>query len=355
MNDIDELAHQSATSVRASVTHLVVPPSPGRSVLKPVQRLGAVAAVVAGLIFVFLILPRGGPTPTDVTGAPTTVSGGTSAVGSTTYFELDVPDGWTLSVSDESNYGPTDAAIAYGAGTSSDPFSDADLMIHVVPMAAGGDIGQTFRDDLKVRGHSAAHDEPADGITQVSWLERDDLAISLSSRRYSIDDLVAIADGLEIDGFEVTLPAPPDGMTLVSSIGTKETGGAGAPVRWRLDLTNTSSESELAQDGLVEVLLQAMPEGKGALPYLRHFLAESGTEVNVRGTAGIMAQTLDNSSGGPQYGSVAWIEDGEFFILNVIGPDDPVAIADSLKQIDRARFEELVAADPTSATTTAVP
>ncbi len=352
MNDLEELAKRSADSARASVADLPIPPIPGRSVLKPVLRFGVIGSVLASLVLGLLILSGGGPTPTDVADAPATTSGGSPAAESTTYFELDVPDGWALSVSDETSYGPVDATFAYGTGTSSNPFSDADLMINAAPVAIGGDIGQSFRDDLTVRGHSAAHNEPADGVTQVSWFERDDLAIILSSRRYSLEDLVVIAEGLEIDGVEVTLPAPPDGMTLISSIGATEPDGTGTPVRWRLDLTNASSESALVQDGFVEMLLQAMPEGKGALPYLRHQLAESGTDVTVRGTPGVMTQARYDSSDGRLAGTVAWIEDGELFILNVSGPDDPVAIANSLRRIDRARFEELLAANPASNTPT---
>jgi len=346
MNDIDELAHQSSASARASVAHLAVPPTPGRSVLKPVLRIGAIGAVVAGLIFVFLILPGGGPTPTDVSGAPTTEPAGSSAAESTTYFELDVPDGWTLSVSDGSNDTSVNATFAYGAGTASDPFANADVMISVVQVPTGFDPGLGDASDIMVRGHSAMPDESADGVAQVSWLERDDLVIGLSSRHYGPVDLVAIADDLKIDGFKVTLPAAPDGMALVSSLGITEPGSAGSSVIWGLVLTNVNSESDAGQSGFVHVLLQAAPEGKGSLQFLRFFSAENPTDVTVRGTPGVMSRTVDDS-GGQQAGFVAWVEDGEVFTLYVSGPDDPIAIANSLRRIDRARFVELLAANPT--------
>jgi len=356
MNDIDELAHQSAASVRASVAHLAVPPTPGRSVLKPVLRLGAVAAVVAGLIFVFLILPNGGPMPIDVAGEPTTEPAGSSATQPIPYFEFDVPEGWVLSVVENpaQMYGleRVNMTLAYGAGSSADPFAKAGIMLSFIEGLDNSQPPPSGDHEIFARGHRAEHYDSLDGFASIRWDERSDLFVALRSQNYGVDDLVKIADNLLVDGFNVTLSNPPDGMTLVASVGTSESdlarsGASRHPTSWSMSITsgtdtrmNESVETVNAHFGLFELVKYADP---------------SAVEVTVRGTTGLLESLHrypDPETQSPPVpgAQLQWIEDGQAFMLTVIGPGDPVAIANSLRRIDRARFDELSAATQTPST-----
>jgi len=349
MNSFDELADQSAAAARASVARLAIPPDTRRSGLNPVLRFGAVGALAAGLIFVFLIFPSRGPTPASVGAAH---QDGSSASRPLLYFEPDVPDGWHLkqvSENQEQMFGQVNMTLAYGAGSATEPFADAGIMLSFFG-ATNPDFPATFSPDkdreVLVRGHRGEYSDPNDGFVRLSWEERHDLLIWLWSRNYDVNDLVKIAEGITVDGFSVELPNPPDGMALVSSDGISESDLASAaetPHRTSWDLTIASDT-----DPRKIISVSTFSSHGGPIDVIRYF-NPGVVDVEVRGTTGVL-ESFDNAYD-PETppisaGALHWIEDAQAFQLTVIGPEDPVAVANSLHPIDESRFEELLAPFP---------
>jgi len=347
MNDLEELAHHSAASARASVADLPIPPTPGHSKSRPGLRAGLVIAASIAAITGLIHFSADGAAPADVAGGLDTTQSGSSPADSIPYFEFaEIPDGWILSVSD----GPvnptgaelTSATQAYGAGTAENPFADADLMIGIEETPSAVEFGQAVSDELLVRGHLAERSPTASGadlgnvFRSVAWAERPDLVIFLQSRHYEVDDLVRIADSLSVDGPDVKLPNPPDGMSLISSVATAAVGP------WTMIIADPESDSRL--------ILGNPTQGTGFLELVR-YTNPNARDVTVRGTVGVLGPMGPDQE--PQaVESVQWIENSQVMSLIAVGSGDPVAIANSLRRIDRARFEELLAANPTSNTPT---
>jgi len=308
--------------------------------------IAASIAAIVGLIR----FSADGPAPADVAGGPDTTQSGSSPADPIPYFEFaDIPDGWVLSVSDGPS-DPTGAEItsvtrAYGAGTAEDPFADADLMIGSVESPPVLELGPAANNELLVRGHQAerspntARDDVGNDFTSIAWTERPGLTIFLQSRRYVVDDLVRFADSLSVDGPDVTLPNPPDGMSLVSRVGDSALGS------WTMRIDDPESGSLM--------ILETLTQGTGLFELVR-YTNPGAVYVTVRGTAGVLEKMGPDPD--PQaVESVRWIDNSQAIGLIVSGPGDPVAIANSLLRIDRARFEELLAANPASSTPSTIP
>ena len=105
----------------------------------------------------------------------------------------------------------------YGQAGQEDPFASADLGLWYSADAEvlGATEGQDDeRDTTSVRGKEAFIDRSANdprrdskGAAVISWIERDDLAISLRSHSYSVDELVTIAAKLDLSGTRPRLGA----------------------------------------------------------------------------------------------------------------------------------------------------
>jgi len=209
-------------------------------------------------------------------------------------------------VSDGSDARSVNATFAFGAGTTDEPFASAGLMLSVIQVPVDEDLGDYRNSDSTVRGLPARVDISDTGVSLISWRERHDLVVG------------------------ITDPNAPRAVESWSVSAMPELSTSG-PVT--LDYTATPDR----------MFLQAVPGGNGALEMVRLFAETDPTDVTVRGVSGITYRTDDGS--GVQRGSVvAWVEDGKAFTLHIFGPDDPIAVANSLRRIDRARFEELLAA-----------
>jgi hypothetical protein len=103
------------------------------------------------------------------------------------------------------------SVVLYGDPWSDEAFEEQDVGIwssadpEILHAVEGEQDDQ--RDRVKVRGHRAyvarSSRDPQrgpTGATELAWLEADGLAISLRSHRYSVDELVSVADELEVTG-----------------------------------------------------------------------------------------------------------------------------------------------------------
>jgi hypothetical protein len=108
------------------------------------------------------------------------------------------------------------SVVLYGDPEADDPFGDQDLGVwysadpRILGAQPSDDDDQ--RDTVTVRDKQAYVDRSSrdprrgpTGATVVSWIERDGLAISLRSHRFSVDELTSIAERLDVTGGSVRL------------------------------------------------------------------------------------------------------------------------------------------------------
>ncbi len=357
MNQFEELAHGAARSARATVSHIAIPPTPYRSATRRSVRAGLVIAATTAVIIGFIVATNGGSTPVDVAANSATTPAGDLGDEPGVYLEFDVPDGWTVEVSegtnDPSRGAIVTAALAYGAGTSDDPFADADLTISMSKVPPGSYMNDTTPPSTLVanselatpagatpttlvRGHEAdAGVIEAGRFNTLNWQERDDLLVGLSSNHYGSDELIKMADRLSVADFVVSLSNPPDGMSLIASHGVTETGDLQNSDLWNMYAVNDGSGSQMS--------LAASSPQLGYLRLIRHMNPNS-VDVAIRGTTGVLEVYISDQN--YQEAAVSWIENGQAMSLSVFGSGDPVAIANSLRRIDRSRFDELLAPNP---------
>ena len=340
MNQFDELARRAAESARFSVSQLAVPPSPRGSATHRSVRGGLMLAAVATVVIGLIVVANRGSTPVDVSGTPSSTSAGSSADAPGPYFEFEVPKGWVLAVTPEPSR-PTgvvavNAGLAYGAGTPDHPFADSDLSISISSISPYLYLPPDQSHEVVIRGHLGETSFGGEGFNTITWQESDRLALSISSKRYSIEAMTKIADSLIVDGLSVTLPAPPDGMSLVTSRGITQPRTDQSSDMWTMAIADPESEAR--------IILRAMEPQTGLLDFMK-FTRSDLVDVDVRGTTGVLDRTL-SGDGTQEAGSIYWIEDGQAMWLLSIGSGDPIAIANSLRRIDKSRFDELVTVYP---------
>jgi hypothetical protein len=121
------------------------------------------------------------------------------------------------------------AVVLYGSG-GDDPFAEADLGVWSSSDPAAVGALESEQDEQRhtttVRGHEAfiarsGADDMLndDGATEIAWAECDDLGISLRSHRYSLDELVSLAEMLRVDEDGVGLePGAADDLAEVLAL-----------------------------------------------------------------------------------------------------------------------------------------
>ncbi|MGH9213207.1 MAG: hypothetical protein ACRD2C_21425 [Acidimicrobiales bacterium] len=111
-------------------------------------------------------------------------------------------------------------AYLYGDADAENPFESGDLVITTLRHSAEDPDGGLSmypgeQVEVQVRGHDGLVCSPdacsADGATTVHWLEEPGFEVSLTSRSLDQDQLLAIAEGLEISNEQILLGGlPPD-------------------------------------------------------------------------------------------------------------------------------------------------
>ncbi len=202
---LEELARQSSTAARVSVAHLDTPEIGGRR--NPARAgllLGAAAVIL--VIGIGVLLTSNGDDSDD----GETVSAAAPEVprlGLPPMSSRQVIGAFDLSLDGEDVRGYAAGSFAYYGTPGDDPFGEGDLLIGVLPNDGGaaGDAGPT---SITLRGVDASVTSGAEsGLpgdpTVVQWTEPaaggDPAAdVIVASRSLSVDDLVAIAEGLSI-------------------------------------------------------------------------------------------------------------------------------------------------------------
>jgi hypothetical protein len=126
---------------------------------------------------------------------------------------------WESTLDAESGY-----TALYGDVAAPDPSNDL-----VLTVAAGAQTDMLYGhgeglQPVTVRGHrgqACAHGRCGviPGGSTVSWDERSGLTIILQSRSFGVESLIAIADGLEVDGDQAELGTLPPGTTGLDEVG----------------------------------------------------------------------------------------------------------------------------------------
>jgi hypothetical protein len=210
--ELDTRVRAAAESLRRSVDAVPVPAAPRRSR----AALGAVTAVVAVVVLAgaAMLVLRNGDRPADV------------ATGSTPVPRLiadPVPEGMSPSYAadlplPEDEILPGSMAVTvYGDAAADDPFAVVDLGILVVTdetLALGGD-------PVTVRGRPGEATDSGRYGTSVTWDEAPDSEVTLASRTLERSQLLALAEGLTIEGTSVALGPLPAGLPVaLSEVGT---------------------------------------------------------------------------------------------------------------------------------------
>lgn len=207
----------------------------------------------------------------------------------------------------------------YGRGSADTPFADDDLAISIDRTPVGRRGSYTGPDTVEVRGVEGFVRQPEDtAAMQVGWDDVSGVAVSLISTSRTIEELVRIADELDLDSL-APLGAEFEGLTLLNG---------------NLPLTSglwSVSAREADDDG---VSLQV--DVGGAWFGTIFHLGPDAQPVDVRGTVGLRSDFVDHRR-------LSWREDG--LALTLVAPFDmdPVAIAEGLREVDAETWAELSA------------
>jgi hypothetical protein len=122
-------------------------------------------------------------------------------------------------------FGDPDAELWFADGDLSIWTSPTPEAVSATPLPAGaGDRSEqvTIRDDATAfvqAGSSDAGAPPTEATSAVAWAEQPDLGVAVVSTSLTTDELVDVAEAVEISGEgEVTLAEPPAGLDEVASI-----------------------------------------------------------------------------------------------------------------------------------------
>ena len=114
----------------------------------------------------------------------------------------------------------------YGDPTADDPFAEADLAIYTAVPSVGDQRNHPAGSDtVTVRGHDGFADEHLGDGVLVVWEESAELAVGVASWSLDRGQLLAIAEGLDVDAIGRTIelgPLPDDLAGPLSPIGSAE-------------------------------------------------------------------------------------------------------------------------------------
>ena len=330
--DLDTMLHAASDSLHEAVDGLPAGEAPRPS---PVPRLVAaavlVAALVAGGALVLRLRDHEGSI-SDIPSGPDdiprlVVDGDTHGLRASGGADLPLP-------AETQGIGTVGA---YGAGDASDPFAEADLA--VIVLGPGGS-GPTQGESVRVRGKPAtlaAGDEP--GSVSLSWKERDQARITLGSRTLGRDRLIAVAEGLRVDGDRVTLGTlPPSLDGRLRRIGHDMV----------LDISmlpffpvSTAGHVAAYQAGDQVAAVATYAGDAGDLTATR-YLTSADRPIEVRGHPGWIGRSPQN--GGVVLHTILW-EESPGVIAVVVGTDAEatlLALADGLRAPSDAEWRGLL-------------
>jgi hypothetical protein len=349
MNDFEELARRGVEAADDSVRRLPVPDIVARRRRRPVV-LGLALGVLLFVVGVVVWQSGDDSTPTAV--GPETAVEGPAVDGADTSasdapndsfrlewvdsgkFELEAAREYSLGGSDSRS--PASTKL-YGLGPEEQPFADADLLL--VTFATEGE-NEFTGEEIAVRGTTGWRDATIGGLgfeNVIAWNEPAGPSAIAASRTMGFDELLTVVESLEVTDAGAT----PDGLSLdfLAEIDSLPFNAAGNFDAWQLAYRARSMPGDdESADGMS---LIAVAGGDGFALVRRYMFAPDALPVIVRGT---MAWLTDAQQLEPIFSrQLIWSERGFSMSLSTFGGLDPVEIAESLVEIDDARWAELVA------------
>jgi hypothetical protein len=218
---------------------------------------------------------------------------------------------WESTLDAESGY-----TVLYGDVAAPDPSNDL-----VLTVAAGAQTDMLYGhgeglQPVTVRGHrgqACAHGRCGviPGGSTVSWDERSGLTIILQSRSFGVESLVAIADGLEVDGHQAELGRLPPGTTGLDEVGrTQHWPTAGDDPTGHRVIYGIEQPAAGTARVRHEVSATVTPGDAAALT-LRAWQTGNGHRVTVRGHDGWILMGSPPQEDPPRQGirlSLIWME-----------------------------------------------
>ena len=214
----------------------------------------------------------------------------------------------------------------YGAGTDEDPIVDGFVV--AAGLAAGSDERLDEGETFTVRGTEAVRvDDDLSGAETIEWFEPSGVVVQLGSDVLDLDELIALAETLIIEGTEISLPNPPaDMQVLIDRAPSTD-----------LPLPNSGWSLYAFDDGADQSRSLTGSRSVENGIHLLRAVFEADEAVDVRGTTGW-------TTGDETFPVVLWEEAGTVFTLGDDTGADPLAIAEQLVRISREEFTELMAA-----------
>jgi hypothetical protein len=358
--DLDSRLHRAAGSLRHSVADLPAdqPPRPG-----PQRRaaLGLGVLLVTGVLAA-TIAARSNDTATELDVAP--------AAEVQALIADPVPEGlqvgWVgeqtaqaaagvdtgagaAAAGGTASAGPVDLyTYIYGDAGADAPFGTSDLVINVWDSTAGAEAHVNSYGEAQISAADATVGVRGlqgllgvvDGVTSLRWYEAPDVEVVLASRTLSSDDLLAIAEGLAMDGTNValgTLPAAlPGPLDQVGQLGGATVAGARATVASWVGYTGVA-----ASDVLVDVTTLV-----GGTDELMALVWELGAtqQVGLRGGQAFMAAGAGVGAATDVAGDtidLVW-QEASGVLVHVtalgMGQNDLLAIVDGLRSSTEAEW-----------------
>ena len=328
MSSLEEYARRSAADATESVDQLTAPDLRGGRSATARLALATVTITIVGLFGFAAFRGSESPDAVDTVAQATEDSSEAKAAGADAagpvgyYFAPPIDDEQQVFASnraDQTTTDPTSVPAAfldiYGAGTDLDPLAGGYLVAAVLP---DSDRETLVDDQFDVRGVTGAEIDgfPAAHSLGIEWLEPDGPLVQLMTDVFTVDELIQIAEDLDVSADRVALANPPSNMRLWVDDGDFQ------------DLLPASAGWVLSvvQPGLTSpLILQGTPGGKGTL-LLQRITFNATEPVDINGRTGYRSPAQDFEPS-----TIVWAVDG--LVLSLVvdeNEDDPIGIARSV-------------------------
>lgn len=336
MNGFEEQARSAAADAHESVTRLAVPELGGGPASGGRRLVLAGAAVIALLVAGVFVFRGDDSSNLDVVAEPEqpatdddaddgSTDDGPGEAAELAYFVPAFDPEWEFFAREDGRPDSPDIRLTlFGTGTDDDWIADGFLVIAATEDQEAGGFDE---DVIEVRGREGfITQDLTPGSNGIEWQETDGVGIQVASDVMSIDELIAFAEGFEIDGLLVTPTAPPpsDMVLLVDGFDRDRflelTGG------WAI-AASSADETEFVS------LTGARGSDDGLL--ITRIVNAAQQPVELRGTTGYLS--VDE-----RFNAVVWLEGGMILTLYASPGTDVVALAEQVEPITPTEWQALV-------------
>lgn len=348
MIDLDTRMRGAGQSLRRASEHLV-PEGPPRSGRRP-------AALAAAAIVLLVALAGGTTAMIQKEDQPSNV---TTEVGDLPrLIPEELPPGLAptgavdLPLPADELAGPVASITVYGNPEATDPFAQVDLAVMVWETdPEPADDGEVDGDRITVRGHPGIAQDDSGFGASIIWEEAPNVRVLLGSHALDQQQLVAVAEGMTIEGSSASLGPRPDGLD------------------GRLELVGQASEATLAVGSLPPVpraaaghvvayqaeddriLVVTSFSGRAPERAVVQWMTRASRSVEVRGHRGWVgsyeAETVTDQDGNVASNTTTtalWEESaGVIVVVQGMGLSEAEVLtaAESLRPVTQAEWQEL--------------